>query len=70
MASTRLAGKPLADIHGQAMIVHVWRRARDADLGPVVVACAEAEIAAAVEAAGGRAVMTRAGPPIGLRPGV
>ncbi len=65
MASTRLAGKPLADIHGQAMIVHVWRRARDADLGPVVVACAEAEIAAAVEAAGGRAVMTRADHPSG-----
>ena len=65
MASTRLAGKPLADIHGEAMIVHVWRRARDADLGPVVVACAEAEIAAAVEAAGGRAVMTRADHPSG-----
>ena len=65
MASTRLAGKPLADIHGRAMIVHVWRRARDADLGPVVVACAEAEIAAVVEAAGGRAVMTRADHPSG-----
>ena len=65
MASSRLPGKPLADIHGQAMIVHVWRRARDADLGPVVVACAEAEIAAAVEAAGGRAVMTRPDHPSG-----
>ncbi|MDP6786317.1 MAG: 3-deoxy-manno-octulosonate cytidylyltransferase [Rhodospirillales bacterium] len=65
MASTRLPGKPLADIHGEAMIVHVWRRARDADLGPVVVACAEAEIAAAVEAAGGRAVMTRPDHPSG-----
>ena len=65
MASRRLPGKPLADIHGEAMIVHVWRRARDADLGPVVVACAEAEIAAAVEAAGGRAVMTRPDHPSG-----
>jgi len=65
MASTRLPGKPLADIHGQAMIVHVWRRARDADLGPVVVACAETEIAAVVEAAGGRAVMTRPDHPSG-----
>jgi len=65
MASTRLPGKPLADIHGAAMIVHVWRRARDADLGPVVVACAEAEIAAVVEAAGGRAVMTRPDHPSG-----
>ena len=65
MASTRLPGKPLADIHGEAMIVHVWRRARDADLGPVLVACAEAEIAAVVEAAGGRAVMTRPDHPSG-----
>ena len=65
MASRRLPGKPLADIHGVAMIVHVWRRARDADLGPVVVACAEAEIAAVVEAAGGRAVMTRPDHPSG-----
>ncbi|MEE8123681.1 MAG: 3-deoxy-manno-octulosonate cytidylyltransferase, partial [Alphaproteobacteria bacterium] len=35
LASTRLPGKPLADIHGEAMIVHVWRRAVEADLGPV-----------------------------------
>ena len=58
MASTRLPGKPLADIHGAPMIVHVYRRAMEADLGPVVVACAEPEVAAAVESAGGRAVMT------------
>ena len=59
MASSRLPGKPLADIRGQPMIVHVWRRACEAGIGPVVVACAEAEIAEAVEAAGGRAVLTR-----------
>lgn len=59
MASTRLPGKPLADIAGAPMIVHVWRRATEADIGPVVVAAAEAEIVAAVEAAGGRAVATR-----------
>ena len=59
MASSRLPGKPLADIRGQPMIVHVWRRACEAGIGPVVVACAEAEIADAVEAAGGRAVLTR-----------
>jgi 3-deoxy-manno-octulosonate cytidylyltransferase (CMP-KDO synthetase) len=58
MASTRLPGKPLADIHGQPMIVHVWRRAMEAGLGPVVVACAEPAVARAVEAAGGRAVLT------------
>ena len=60
MASRRLPGKPLADIHGAPMIVHVWRRAIAAGVGPVVVACAEPEIADAVEAAGGRAVLTRA----------
>ncbi len=59
LAATRLPGKPLADIHGVPLIVHVWRRAVAADLGPVVVACAEPEIAAAVTAAGGRAVLTR-----------
>lgn len=60
MASTRLPGKPLADICGAPMIVHVWRRAQEAGVGPVVVACAEAEVAEAVGAAGGRAVLTRA----------
>jgi 3-deoxy-manno-octulosonate cytidylyltransferase (CMP-KDO synthetase) len=58
MASTRLPGKPLADIHGQPMIVHVWRRAMEAAVGPVIVACAETEVAAAVTAAGGTAVLT------------
>lgn len=59
LAATRLPGKPLAEIHGTPMIVHVWRRARAAKLGPVAVACAEPEIATAVEAAGGTAVLTR-----------
>lgn len=58
MASTRLPGKPLADIAGRPMILHVLDRAREAELGPVAVACAEAEIAAAVTAAGGVAVLT------------
>jgi 3-deoxy-manno-octulosonate cytidylyltransferase (CMP-KDO synthetase) len=60
MASTRLPGKPLADIAGQPMIVHVLRRAQEAVLGPVAVATDSREIADAVEKAGGRAVMTRA----------
>ncbi len=60
MASTRLPGKPLADIAGVPMIVHVLRRAEAAELGPVVVATDDGAIAAAVEKAGGRAVMTRA----------
>lgn len=59
MASTRLPGKPLADIQGAPMIVQVWRRAMEADVGPVVVAAAEPEIAEAVAAAGGQAVLTR-----------
>jgi len=58
MASTRLPGKPLADIHGQPMIVHVLRRGQEAGIGPVAVACAEEEIAVVVRAAGGIAVLT------------
>jgi 3-deoxy-manno-octulosonate cytidylyltransferase (CMP-KDO synthetase) len=58
MAAARLPGKPLADIHGKPMIVHVLDRAREADIGPVGVACGDPEIAAAVRAAGGRVVMT------------
>ncbi|HWB50469.1 MAG TPA: 3-deoxy-manno-octulosonate cytidylyltransferase [Stellaceae bacterium] len=58
LASTRLPNKPLADIAGAPMIVHVWRRAVAAALGPVVVACGDREIAEAIEAAGGRAVLT------------
>lgn len=59
MASVRLPGKPLAEIGGAPMIVQVMRRAQEADVGPVAVATDSAEIAAAVAAAGGRAVMTR-----------
>ena len=58
MASTRLPGKPLADIAGVPMIVRVWRQAVAANVGPVVVAAGEKEIAQAVEHAGGRAVLT------------
>lgn len=58
MQATRLPGKPLATIAGLPMIVHVLRRAEEAGVGPVAVACAEAEIAEAVRAAGGTAVLT------------
>ncbi len=58
MASSRLPGKPLADIAGRPMIAHVLRRALAAAIGPVAVACAEPEIADAVRAAGGVAVLT------------
>ena len=60
MAAIRLPGKPLADIGGVPMIVHVLRRAQDAAIGPVVVATDSEAIAAAVAKAGGRAVLTRA----------
>jgi 3-deoxy-manno-octulosonate cytidylyltransferase (CMP-KDO synthetase) len=58
MASTRLPGKPLADIHGAPMIVHVWRRAVEAGVGRVVVATDDVAIASAIELAGGEAMMT------------
>lgn len=60
MASTRLPGKPLADIAGMPMIVHVARRAAETGLGRVVVATDTDEIAQVVEAHGFEAVMTRA----------
>lgn len=61
MASTRLPGKPLADILGVPMIVHVLRRAHEAGIGEAVVATDSEAVQAAVEKAGGRAVMTGSG---------
>src|SRR5207244_6239257 len=58
LAARRLPNKPLADIAGAPMIVHVWRRAVAAGVGPVVVACGDREIAEVIEREGGRAVMT------------
>src|SRR5690606_32277229 len=60
MQATRLPGKPLADINGLPMIVHVWRRAAAAGLGRVIVATDSTEIAEKVRAFGGEAVMTAA----------
>ena len=59
LSAMRLPGKPLADICGEPMIVHVWRRAVEAGIGPVAVATDSPEIADVLERAGGRAVMTR-----------
>jgi 3-deoxy-manno-octulosonate cytidylyltransferase (CMP-KDO synthetase) len=58
LAAARLPNKPLADIAGTPMILHVWRRAVAAEVGPVVVASGDRAIADIVERAGGRAVMT------------
>lgn len=57
--ATRLPGKPLLDIAGDPMIVHVWRRAMEAEIGRVAVATDNEEIAGVIEAAGGEATMTR-----------
>ena len=65
MASTRLPGKPLADICGEPMIVHVWRRAQEAGIGPVIVATDAPQVIAAIERVGGIAIMTRADHPSG-----
>jgi 3-deoxy-manno-octulosonate cytidylyltransferase (CMP-KDO synthetase) len=59
LAATRLPDKPLADIAGEPMIVHVWRRAVEAGIGPVAVATDAPAIAEAIRQAGGIAVMTR-----------
>lgn len=59
MASTRLPGKPLADIAGEPMIVHVARRARESGIGRVVVATDTLAVADTVRSYGFEAVMTR-----------
>lgn len=59
MQATRLPGKPLREINGEPMIIHVWRRAVEADIGPVIVATDHQEIASAIEAVGGKACLTR-----------
>lgn len=58
MASTRLPGKPLADIHGKPMIAWMIALANAAKAGPVLVAAAEPEVAAAARAAGAEVAMT------------
>jgi 3-deoxy-manno-octulosonate cytidylyltransferase (CMP-KDO synthetase) len=65
LASTRLPNKPLAMIAGTPMIVHVWRCAVAAGVGPVIVACGDQAIAKAIERAGGRAILTDPALPTG-----
>jgi len=60
MQASRLPGKPLVEIDGLPMVVHVWRRAKAANAGDVFVATDDQGIADAVRSAGGEAVMTRA----------
>jgi 3-deoxy-manno-octulosonate cytidylyltransferase (CMP-KDO synthetase) len=65
MAATRLPGKPMADINGLPMIVHVWRRAVEAKIGHVMVAAAQHEIASAIKDQGGDAIVTEPNLPSG-----
>lgn len=65
MQAARLPGKPMADIAGKPMIVHVWERAMESGLGRVVVAAAEHEIIDAIKQVGGEAVLTDATLPTG-----
>jgi 3-deoxy-manno-octulosonate cytidylyltransferase (CMP-KDO synthetase) len=59
LQSTRLPEKPLADIAGEPMIVHVWRRAVQSGAGPVFVACDDPAIGTAITRAGGNAILTK-----------
>ncbi len=65
LAATRLPGKPLADIWGEPMIVHVWRRAVEAKVGHVLVAAGDLAIAEAIRKAGGDAMVTEPNLPSG-----
>ena len=65
LESTRLPNKVLADIHGKPMIVHVMERAREVDIGPVVIAAGDEEIIAAVREAGGDAILADPAHPSG-----
>ena len=58
--ATRLPNKPLADIHGRPMIVHVWERvvAAIGSVDQVIVAAGDAEIVDVMQSAGGRVVLT------------
>ena len=60
LAATRLPNKPLADIHGRPMIVHVWERvvAAIGSIDQVIVAAGDAEIVDVMQSAGGRVVLT------------
>lgn len=65
MGSTRLPNKPMADIGGSPMIVHVWKRAMEANIGVPVVCTDSQEVLDAIKNVGGEAVMTRSGHPSG-----
>ena len=65
MGSLRLPNKPMAEIAGKPMIVHVWKQATAAGLGPVLVACDDISIVNAIQNEGGIAIMTDSNLPSG-----
>lgn len=65
LAATRLPQKPMAMIGNYPMIVHVWKRAMEAKIGPVLVACDSPEIADAIKKVGGEAILTDPNHPSG-----
>lgn len=65
LAATRLPHKPLADICGKPMIVHVWEKAVAANVGPVVIASGDQEILDVVQAFGAAGVLTDPALPTG-----
>ncbi len=65
LAASRLPNKPLADINGDAMIIHCWRRAMEADIGPVIIAAGDVEIVDIIKSAGGEAILTDKSHPSG-----
>ena len=69
LAASRLPNKPLADICGKPMIQHVWERAVRANVGPVVIACADQAILDVVKDFGGRGSGPDPGTSLRYRPG-
>ena len=59
LESSRLPNKPLADINGEPMIVHVFNRAREANIANVIVAAGNIEIKEVIENVGGEAILTK-----------
>tara|TARA_B100000941_G_scaffold65121_1_gene43257 strand:- start:47 stop:769 length:723 start_codon:yes stop_codon:yes gene_type:complete len=58
LESTRLPNKPLADINGEPMIAHVYKRAKEANIANVIVAAGNVEIKEVIENIGGEAILT------------
>ena len=59
LSATRLPGKPLLKINGLSMISHVFKKAEEANIGEVIVAAADQEIADDVKQNGGQAILTK-----------